>query len=392
MKRSNFPAWVYYLFLLNSLEHYLTSLKIAFIPLVPHFFYPEKTYLEGLLILFTIYPIGIMAKPLGGLFFQLVEKRAKLVTLLKISYFGTGFFSILLGIIPLIFPDYFTSTLIICRFFKSFFSASEVVGVSVLLKQNLDQDLCLKATNFIGTSSMLGIWSSFVLSSIVHLFDLGKVGFALAHLVGCFLLLNASMLPPLPSSRPKVEKAIHQSTLFDFCLILLFAGFSAFCYSCAFIVVPTCSTDKIFYPLNGMMITLDLFLIWYFGKKSIEWGTHRTLFFALLIGLVSPLLLYQTNSIISMGFFVLLGTLFSAPLYSYLLEDNSLKSKVSFLSWGYLIGSQLFGTLTPIASFGIKKFCAVEGSIFWMTSFFCLILLFFMARREQKIQLVEEVS
>lgn len=199
---------------------------------------------------------------------------------------------------------------------------------------------------------------------------------------------------PLPSLMAKDEKTNNQSGIFDFCFILLFAGFSAFCYSCAFIVVPTCFTDKIFYPINGMMITLDLFLVWYFGKKAIRWGTHRTLFFALLIGLVSPLLIYQTNSIVLMGFFVLLGTLFSAPLYSYLLENISLKTRVSFLSWGYLIGSQVFGTLTPIASFWIEKWCGMGTSIFWTTSFFCLVLLFFMARREQqqKTQLGVEVS
>jgi hypothetical protein len=384
MKPSKYPNWVYSLFLLNTLEHFLTSLKVAFIPLVPQLFFPQKTYLEGLIILLSIYPIGFLAKPLGGLFFQFLEKRFKLFTLLKISFIGTGLFSVLLGLTPLFFPQSITFMLIVARFFKSFFSSTEVIGISLLLKKNLEDDLRHKATNFIGASSMLGIWSSFVFTSVVQLFNLGKLGFSFAHLMGFFLLLIPFFMTPIPSKNGDEYTTSPKPNLFQFSFIALLAGFSAFCYSCAFILIPATCINQSSPLVSGIMITLDLLLIWYFGKKSIDWGTKKPLFFALGLGVVSPSIFIQMELFGAMTFFILIGTLFSAPLYSYLHEKIPEQKTISYLSWGYLVGSQLFGTLTPIAYLKMQKWVENPILIFWITAFFSLLLILLMLKVEHQ--------
>ena len=384
MKVSKYPGWVYPLFLLNTLEHFLTSLKVAFIPLVPQFFYPEKTYLEGLIILLSIYPIGFLAKPLGGLFFQFLEKRVELFNLLKISFIGTGLFSILLGLTPLFAPESITFMLVVSRFFKSFFSATEVIGVSLLLKQNLEDDLRLKATNFIGASSMLGIWSSFVFTSFVQFFNLGKLGFSIAHLVGLFLLLIPFLLTPIPLKKGEGNTVPPKFDLFQFSFIALLAGYSAFCYSCAFIVIPTLCKNQSGPIVSGIMISLDLFLIWYFGKKASGWGTKKPLFLALSLGVITPSLFFQLELFGGMTFFILIGTLFSAPLYSYLHEKVPNQKTISYLSWGYLIGSQLFGSFTPIAYLQMQKWVENPALIFWITALFSLLIILLMLKVEHQ--------
>jgi len=384
MKPSKYPGWVHLLFLLNTLEHFLTSLKVAFIPLVPQLFYPQKTYTEGLIILLSIYPIGFLAKPLGGLFFQFLEKRVQLFTVLKVSFIGTGLFSVLLGLTPLFVPESITFMLVVSRFFKSFFSATEVIGVSLVLKQNLEDDLRLKATNFIGASSMLGIWSSFVFTSLVQFLNLGKLGFSAAHLSGFFLLLIPFFLTPLPSKKGDKLTISPKLDLFQFSFIALLAGFSAFCYACAFILIPaTCIKDSSPF-VSGIMITLDLLLIWYFGKKAIKWGTKKPLFLALSLGVLSPSIFFQVELFGAMTFFILIGTLFSAPLYSYLHEKIPDQNTISYLSWGYLVGSQLFGTFTPIAYLKMQKWIENPILIFWITAFFSLLLILLMLKVEHQ--------
>lgn len=384
MKASKYPSWVYLLFLLNTLEHFLTSLKVAFIPLVPQLFYPQKTYIEGLIILLSIYPIGFLAKPLGGLFFQFLEKRVQLFTLLKVSFIGTGLFSILLGLTPLFFSESITFMLVVSRFFKSFFSATEVIGVSLLLRQNLEDDLRLKATNFIGASSMLGIWSSFVFTSLVQFLNLGKLGFSIAHLVGLLLLLIPFLLTPIPSKKGEGNTVPPKFDPFQFSFIALLAGYSAFCYSCAFIVIPASCMNQSSPLFSGIMITLDLFLIWYFGKKAMEWGTKKPLLLALSLGVIAPSIFFQVELFGGMTFFILIGTLFSAPLYSYLHEKAPNQKTISYLSWGYLVGSQFFGTFTPIVYLKMQKWVENPILIFWITAFFSLLLILLMLKVEHQ--------
>ncbi|NDD98806.1 hypothetical protein EB008_00770 [bacterium] len=398
MQTSSSPRFIRLALFFNGFEHFLTSLKLIYTPLIPLLFFTQEDYLTGIGFLFQIYPLGILAKPLGSLFFQYIEKKRDLSFLLKISYIGTGSASLMLGVISFFFPCVLKEALILGRFFQSFFSASEISGVTKVILDRVDSDGKKGINSWISTSSMLGIWFAFCFVGFFDLIGLLKISFSITHAFGFLLILGSFTLPHLSNPEKTRLRTPFFQNLKKALPIIIFAGFSAFCYSASFLAIPCCSFHKNTLLSQTFLISIDVLLIWGFGKTLLRWKQSDLLKGALAIGGFFPLLWLWfappfTDPFFLQLFLILVGCMFSAPLYPYLYHKSRGENQFALLSWSILIGSQIFGSLTPFAVYQMQLFIPLETALLTLTCFLSLTTLLFLTKeKEEKGLALENIS
>jgi hypothetical protein len=397
MQNYKYPLFIRYALFFNGFEHFLTSLKVIFTPLIPFLFFSEQNTLEGIFFLFQIYPLGLLAKPLGTLFFQYLEKKQEISFLLKISYVGTGSASMALGIVSFFFPEFLKAGLVFFRFFQSFFSANEITGITKAILDIADTDTKKRVNSWISTSSMLGIWFAFCFVLILDQLGKLRISFFVAHALGFFLILGSFHLPKLPEYRSfrKIERP--KPSLWATSSIFLLSGFSAFCYSASFLAIPSCFLEKNLLWHQASLVTLDVILVWIFGKTLYFWKKMDLLKGSLSLGVLFPLFWFAFPSLFSgtltiQLFLIFIGTMFSAPLYPYLYEKSLVENQYSVLSWGYLIGSQLFGSMTPLLILKLQSSFQLENGVLLITFLLSMITLLFLNFEREEPKEIKELS
>jgi hypothetical protein len=381
MEPSKPPRFILLILFFNGLEHFLTSLKIIYTPLLPFLFFSDTPYLENIGFLFQIYPVGIISKPIGTLFFQYIEHYFSLLTTLRISYLGTGISSVFLGALSYFFPEFLKQGLALMYFFQTFFTSNEIVGATkIVFDFNLEDTMKKRLSGWISTSSALGIWFSFGFVLFFQKIGLLKISFFAAHMMGLILILGMFFLPKKQLNSSPIPKNTPEIGITSKALIFLLTGFSAFCYSTAFLVIPSYFFDK--NPLDSQffLISLDVVLLWVFGWILRYYEKEALIKGALWCGLLSPLpfifgFLEPSSHSLQLEI-ILLGTLFSAPLYPFLYEVSGAKSRYGTLSWCYLLGSQFFGTMTPIVLLHFSHGISMEKGILISTSLLSIVTLF----------------
>jgi hypothetical protein len=389
MQTSSSPLFTRLALLFNGFEHFLTSLKLIYTPFIPLLFFSQEDYLSGIGFLFQIYPLSLLAKPLGSLFFQFIEKKRDLSFLLKISYIGTGSASLMLGIVSFFFPSVLKEALIVGRFFQSFFSASEITGVTKAILDSADTEGKKRINSWISTSSMMGIWFAFCLVGFFDLTGLLKFSFSFTHALGFLLILGSFTLPSLSRPRKISLKPPLLQNLKKALPIILLSGFSAFCYSTSFLAIPCCSFHKNTLLSQTILITIDVLLIWGFGKTLLHWKKSDLLKGALVIGGFFPLIWLwfappSLDPIFLQLFLIVVGCMFSAPLYPYLYDHSRGENQFAILSWSILIGSQIFGSLTPLAIYQMQLFIPLDTALLSLTCFLSWITLLFLIKEKEE--------
>lgn len=381
MEPSKPPRFILLILFFNGLEHFLTSLKIIYTPLLPFLFFSDTPYLENISFLFQIYPVGILAKPIGTLFFQCIERYFSLLTTLRISYLGTGISSVFLGTLSYFFPEFLKQSLAVLYFFQTFFTSNEIVGATkIVFDFDLEETMKKRVSGWISNSSGLGIWFSFGFVLFFHEIGLLKISFFAAHMMGLILILGMFFLPKKQLNHFPITKNTPKIGIISKALIFLLTGFSAFCYSTAFLVIPSYFFEKNPLDFQFLLISLDVLLLWIFGR-ILRYQEKETLIKgALWCGLLSPLpfifgFLEPSSRSLQLEI-ILLGTLFSAPLYPFLYEVSGAKSRYGTLSWCYLLGSQFFGAMTPLVLLHFSKGFSMEKGILISTSLLSLVTLF----------------
>jgi hypothetical protein len=84
--------------------------------------------------------------------------------------------------------------------------------------------------------------------------------------------------------------------------------------------------------------------------------------------------------------------MFSAPLYPYLYEKSLVENQYSVLSWGYLIGSQLFGSMTPLLILKLQSSFQLENGVLLITFLLSMITLLFLNFEREEPKEIKELS
>jgi MFS family permease len=359
----------------NILEHYDNALFGLLAPFIAPLFFATSDPLTALILTYMILPLGILARPLGSLFFGWIGDRFGRREALLCSMGCIALFTVFLGCLPTYAEAGMLAPLFLAliRMGQNFCAAGEVVGGAIFVLENTHSSKRNLMSSFYDASSIGGIliasglvtylsYKGTIQESWRQLFFAGGA----TALFGLFLRFKGlEGAEFLKSPRQKRFSAIeiiknHRGVLAS---IVLVSGFSYTTYSLpftlmnGFVPLVTSLTKAEVMQVNTLLLLVDLCLLPCFGYLGMRVGKERLMILSASLAALLALPLFCLLSLDSMAIVTLvrfiivsLGVAFSASYHAWALERIAPEHRFTILSLGYAIGSQLIGSPTSALS------------------------------------------
>ncbi len=372
----------------NVLEHYDSALFSLLSPVFAPLFFPEADPLTALILTYCMVPIGIIAKPLGSLFFGFIGDNKGRKEALVISLAGMAITTGLMGFIPVYEQVGRLSQLflLLSRFLQAFFAAGETMGGAIFLLENSEEEKKDFISGLFGSSTIAGILLASGAVSLLFFLEFIDQGWRILYLFGFLTALSVLFLRTGVNvgTKDQIKKRGQKYAKFSwhpFLTIMLVSGFSYASYAVSLVLmngfvplIANVSLDEMMH-VNTLLLFLDCLLLPIFGILAKRYSREKMMMlssmaaFLIAIPLFSALegATYMTAFIIRM-IFIIMGVGFSAPYHSWAQNLVPYEERYMTLSFAYSLGSQIFGTPTVALSLWLFKTTGWVGSaaFYWM--------------------------
>ncbi len=361
----------------NVFEHYDTALFAFLSPFLAPRIFPQESPTTALLLTYAIFPLGLLSRPVGALFFGFLGDRYGRATALFWSLSGIALTSLGIALIPLSTDMSFLAPcgFALGRLLQNFFAAGEIMGGSIFLLENSPPQQHPLLSGLYSSSTLAGGLLASLAVFLLSAYGSLEEGWRYLYLLGALPALagfwirrqSAMDLPPVGALNPpplRITLWTHRNAL---CRIALMAGLSYASYSIAlvllngFIPLVSACTQQEMMGLNTLLLLFDFLTLPLFGWLATRTSPSKLMQQAALLMTLSaiPLCFLLDHGsfpliVIIRLLFVLLGVAFSAPFYSWAQEELPASSRYTLLSLGYALGSQLLGS--PTAMISLKLF------------------------------------
>ncbi len=281
------------------MEHYDKSLFALLAPFLAPLFFPNIDPLVALLLIYL--PLGVIARPLGALFWSRLENRLGKKRILYFTLMGSSITVLLTGFLPSYQTAGITSTLLlhITRGLICFFAAGEGTGASLILIENTPKESRNLMSSYYEMSSMLGTLLAALLitglcfmGTILVYWRVLFIFSGLLGLAGFWLRKDTyTSLKNPPKKRDSVYKMIKKNKI-SFFLILVITGFLYANYNIATYLmngyiplISSLSYQNMMLTCSGLML-VDLLLLPVFGALAQKVGTQKMIYGALTCSLI----------------------------------------------------------------------------------------------------------
>jgi MFS transporter, MHS family, proline/betaine transporter len=359
----------------NILEHYDNALFGLLAPFIAPLFFESSDPLTALILTYTILPLGILARPLGSLFFGWIGDRFGRRQALFCSMGAIALLTLCLGCLPTYAEVGMLAPLALAliRMGQNFCAAGEVVGGAIYVLENTHKSRRTLMSSLYDVSSMGGIliasgavtyfsYKGIMQESWRQLFFAGGA----TALFGLFLRFRGLEGEEfLKSTRQKSLSTLdviknHKGVLLS---IILVSGFAYTTYSLpftlmnGFVPLVTSLTKADAMKVNTLLLLADLCLLPCFGLLAMRFGKERLMILSALLAALLALPLFcllrlDTMFIVTLVRFIIvaLGVAFFASYHAWTLERIAPQHRFTILSLGYALGSQLIGSPTSAVS------------------------------------------
>jgi len=367
----------------NLFEHYDNALFGFLSPFLAPLIFPGKEPVVALILTYAMIPLGMLARPLGALYFGHMGDRVGRKEALSYTLIGMGLISLLIAFTPTFESIGWASPLLFCigRFFQNFFAAGESMGGAIYLLENSREEQKDLLSSLYNASTIAGI----LLASFgVALFS---TNWRLLYLLGGLTALFGSWIRQqqscsyTPLVTPKNPLTVLWKERKSFFTIALISGFAYANYSMAlvlmngFIPLVTDSTKETMATLNSYLLIFDFCLLPICGYLASKISRQKIMLVSALFILLgaAPLfhLLSGASLLLIVGIrllFVAAGVAFFAPFHAYAQALIAKEHRATVVSLGYAIGSQLLGGPTAAISLWLFKATGHEAVVplYWI--------------------------
>ena len=383
----------------NLFEHYDAALFGFLTPFLAPLIFPDKEPLVALILTYAMIPLGMIARPIGSLFFGYIGDAYGRRQALFLTLGGMAVVSALIAISPTFATAGLLAPVIFCigRILQNFFSSGETMGGAIYLLEGAPEKKHDMISSLYSASTIGGILLASAGVAAISYFKILDNGWRVLYALGCvtglFGLLIRRQLPFLPPIKtPSLLKVFWQEKRSLF-FIVVSAGFAYSTYTMALVLmngfIPLISgfskTDMM--SLSTGLLVLDFCALPFFGWVASKISREKLMMgTALCVALTATLLLtsLQNASIFTViGVricFVFFGVAFFAPFHAWAQQLVPTAHRYAIISFGYALGSQLLGGPTAAISLWLFKQTGMVASVSWywmvlaIASFGCLAL------------------
>lgn len=386
----------------NTLEWYDFLLYASFAPVFAEIFFPSSTHFISLLATFSLFAIGFLMRPLGGILFghyaDYAGRRKALILSMIVMTLSTTLIALL--------PDYYTIGIMapllfsIMRLIQGLAVGGELPGSTTFLIEHVLVNKRGLAGSLILSSAFLGIFSGALIASLFSTFYTDKAllefGWRYPYLLGgllgifgIYLRLKSSESPAFIKDKHTTEipaKLVftqYKKQLFYAVMItsiLALGNYMLIAYVTTFLVRSegfslhdALIINLIALSLLTVLIPLMGYLSDIYGRKPLYLG--GLLPFCLLIFPVFWLLLSSNwwHALLSELLLALVLAPMNATVPTMLAEMFPTSIRASGISIGYNIGQALFGGTMPLVSISLIEITGNKYAPAWYLLIWALI-------------------
>lgn len=388
MSRSTRPK-LWNICLGNFFEHYDSAL-FGFLSLfLAPIIFPEHDPVTALILTYAIIPLGMLARPLGALFFGYIGDIYGRSHALFLTLAGMAIVSGCIGLSPTYAQVGVWAPVLfwLGRALQNFLAAGETMGGAIFLLENAPEKRHDILSGFYSASSIGGhVLASFGVF-LISFYNVVDIGWRFLYFFGCITAVFACFMrwsSPAKKSSESVLQSISKfrTTVWLHRKPLLFitvgAGFAFANYSMAlilmngFIPLVTSISKVEIMKINTYMLVFDFCALPVFGWLASKISREKLMLASSLgvILLSIPLVLSLEGASLSFVIgvrliFVVFGVAFFAPFHAWAQQMVPPECRYAVISLGYALGSQLLGGPTAALALWTYQQTGLIASISW---------------------------
>lgn len=357
----------------NLLDHFDTPLYGMVAPIIAPLFFPDHDPVVQLILAYSIFGTSLITRPLGAVLFGMWAHRQGPRVALFGSLMGVGVFTFLMGCLPTHAMLSYGAPLclVLVRALKGICAAGESTIAKLYILEDKERPHAFFTSYVYQSSTVAGILlSSLAITALTCLdnpLDYWRVPFWCGGVVAVLGLyfrkvssFRSSIKREIPSTFASLWVAIWKQRV-GVLHVTIATSFSYLTYSLPFIVfnsfipliTPISLSDMM--VLNSILMGFDMVAIFVIGHYVRSFNTNKIMGVAsgllaltaipLFYGLLDASFLYV--SLVRL-WIVLLGLLYSCPIYIWYLDQFKGPDKYFLVGVGNAIGTATVGRLTPV--------------------------------------------
>ncbi len=372
----------------NLFEHYDAALFGFLSPFLAPLFFPKHDPLTALLLTYAMIPLGMLARPIGSLVFGFIGDKYGRKRALFLTLSGMALVSGCIALCPTYAQIGFLAPVLLCvgRVLQNFLDAGETIGGATFLLEGAEEKKHDLLSSLFDASSIGGILLASFGASLLCYFNAVESSWRLLYVFGCvtalfafFMRRSTTISNPARPSRTLLQTLEllweYRSRLL---LITIVSGLGYANYVIALVLmngfVPLISnvTKEEMIALNTYLLVLDFAALPFFGWLASKISREKVMIgstLAIALGAAPLFLLLEGATFATVVgariCFVLVGAAFFAPFQAWVLQITPPAHRYTLNSFGYALGSQLFGGPTLVLSLWSYKQTGSVASIAW---------------------------
>lgn len=359
-------------------------------PIIAGLFFPHQQALVSLLLTYSVFAMGYLVRPLGGMFFGILGDRIGRKPTLIITVLLMAIPTVAIGCLPtyqsvgMIAPI----LLIVLRFLQGLSAGGESIGAIIFVYEAVPQEKKAFATSFVFSGSGIGLLlGSLMVTLCFHFFDSHQME-QFGWRIPFFLAIISAIFGPI--LRLKTEESAEyldnrrsnnitddssavrllsrSQSLKLLRIIFLFAP-NAIIFYLGFIFMPAILVKQSHLPMSSIYLVntiatmLLLVLCPVFGCVADRYHFKKILLIVLLCDAICCLPLYWLLSqhilwcivVAQCGFAVLVAWL-TAPLFAFVLSLLSTSTRYAQSGFAYNVSYSIFGGTAPLVGTGLVHY------------------------------------
>jgi MHS family proline/betaine transporter-like MFS transporter len=375
----------------NFFEHYDTALFGFLSPFLAPLIFPDQEPVTALILTYAMIPLGMLARPLGAVFFGYIGDAYGRIQALFLTLAGMSVISGCIAISPTFEQAGILSPIIFClgRILQNFLASGETMGGAIFLLENTQEKHKDLFSSLYSASTIGGFILASAGVSLITYYGIVEWGWRLLYVLGCVTGLFGCLIR---SQIKEKSFASFKSSSYSFSelmqilwayrklllIIAISSGFAYANYSIALVlmngIVPlaTSLTKEQMINLNTMLLVLDFSALPFFGWLASKITREKMMLYASLSVSLSaiPLFFLLDNasfmSVVGIRIWlVMVGVAFFAPFHAWAQQIVPAAYRYLIISFGYALGSQLFGGPTAAVSIWLYKVTGMTSSAAW---------------------------
>ena len=371
----------YIIAIIGTISNYYNNSLYGFLaPVLITVFLPTLNPINAFIIIYGLYPVSVIAAPLGAITFGKIGDKWGRKISLRFSIIGMACTTLCIGIMPeytmigLFAPFLFT----ILRFLQSFFVAGEYNGGAIYMLEHTAPSYSTLVSGLYCSCTVLGILIASIICSIIVYSNHNLWRFS--YIIGFFIGLIGVFFQKQAEETPEFKKNKHQKNSQQSLLKLILENLYSFLsligvsttfsglYS--FVVIFITNFLPIIIEVNtitSMIINIFSLISYWAGLILSGWiasiiGIIKLMKITAIIILITNIFLftflYNKNLFCIFLFKVFVTFLIAfyvGPFHAWAQSLYKPCCRYRLISLGYCIGSKIGSIITPIAFFIWKK-------------------------------------